>query len=282
MNKIIIFAVIILILIFFRKKESFGNVGFRMKILVPFYNPGTKLLDRCLRSIVNQTNKNYDVCLIDDASTKESHELKKIVLKYCHEYKNFDYIFKNENKGTLHSNVIAMEKMRPREHDVIIIVDGDDELYNNKVFQKIEDAYKNNDIYTTFGNYYERTGRNMKKNGNYDALCKRDFKKMLQTNTVRKNWYGFTHLKTFKYKLFKNIKKSDLMRNGKYLKSATDVATMVPIFEMAGGKFKCFDEPLYIYTKDHPNSHHNNKKSHNKQTNNKDHVYSKPYYTPIV
>ena len=41
------------------------------------------------------------------------------------------------------------------------------------------------------------------------------------------------------------------MRNGKYLKSATDVATMVPIFEMAGGKFKCFDEPLYIYTKDH-------------------------------
>ena len=109
----------------------------------------------------------------------------------------------------------------------------------------------------------------MKKNGNYDALCKRDFKKMLQTNTVRKNWYGFTHLKTFKYKLFKNIKKSDLMRNGKYLKSATDVATMVPIFEMAGGKFKCFNEPLYIYTKDHPNSHHNNKKSHNKQTNNK-------------
>ena len=49
------------------------------------------------------------------------------------------------------------------------------------------------------------------------------------------------------------------MRNGKYLKSATDEATMVPIFEMAGGKFKCFDEPLYIYTKDHPNSHHNNK-----------------------
>ena len=82
MNKIIIFAVIILILIFFRKKESFGNVGFRMKILVPFYNPGAKLLDRCLRSIVNQTNKNYDVCIIDDASTKESHELKKIVLQY--------------------------------------------------------------------------------------------------------------------------------------------------------------------------------------------------------
>ena len=48
------------------------------------------------------------------------------------------------------------------------------------------------------------------------------------------------------------------MRNGKYLKSATDVATMVSIFEMAGGKFKCFNEPLYTYTKDHPNSHHNN------------------------
>ena len=142
MNKIIIFAVIILILICFKKKESFGNVGFRMKILVPFYNPGAKLLDRCLRSIVNQTNQNYDVCIIDDASTKESHELKKIVLKYCHGRKNFDYIFKSENKGTLHSNVIAMEKMRPRDHDVIIIVDGDDELYNNKVFQKIEDAYK--------------------------------------------------------------------------------------------------------------------------------------------
>ena len=49
---------------------------------------------------------------------KESHELRKIVLQYCHENKNFDYIFKSENKGTLHSNVIAMEKMRPRDHDI--------------------------------------------------------------------------------------------------------------------------------------------------------------------
>ena len=39
MNKIIICAIIILILICFRKKESFVNSDFRMKILVPFYNP---------------------------------------------------------------------------------------------------------------------------------------------------------------------------------------------------------------------------------------------------
>ena len=60
MNKIIIFAYSTNTILF-KKKRRFGNAGFRMKILVPFYNPGARLLDRCLRSIVNQTNKNYDI-----------------------------------------------------------------------------------------------------------------------------------------------------------------------------------------------------------------------------
>ena len=136
--------------------ESFFGQSVRFKILVPFYNPGSKLLDRCLKSIEKQTYKNFDVCIVDDASNKETFELHKIIDKYCSKNKNFTKIIKKVNKGTLHSNVIALDKLKPKDMDVVVIVDGDDELYDNKVFEYLSEIYKNKNIYTTFGNYARR------------------------------------------------------------------------------------------------------------------------------
>ena len=55
---------------------------------------------------------------------------------------------------------------------------------------------------------------------------------------------------------------------------------MISVLERSGGKFKCINEPIYIYTNDHPNSHHNNNNSLKKQRKNEIYIRSKAF-TPL-
>ena len=46
----------------------------RVSVIIPVYNVGN-YLDRCMKSIVNQTYKNLEIILVDDGSTDQSAEL---------------------------------------------------------------------------------------------------------------------------------------------------------------------------------------------------------------
>lgn len=262
--------------------ESFFGKGPHFKILVPFYNPGPKLLDRCLKSIEDQTYKNFQVCLIDDASTDNTVELHKVIDKYCSRNKNFTKIIKKKNKGTLHSNVIAMQKLKPNDMDVVVICDGDDQLYDKNVFEYLANIYKSKKVFVTFGNYVRRKGNTVRKGLNILCKDKSYWNDIIKRNAFREHKYVFSHLKTFRYILFKNIKKQHLMKDGEYIRSSTDAATMYPIMELSGGKFVCVNKPLYIYTEDQVNSHHNNKEKLKKQTANRKYIQNLPKYKPIV
>jgi glycosyltransferase involved in cell wall biosynthesis len=275
MFKININIIFIILFIYFLKKifksdkEHFSTSPFRLKILVPFYNPGAKLFKRCMKTIENQNNNNYDVCMIDDASTKETDELHKIMDYYTNKYDNYHSIKKKDNLGTLHSNIMAMNKLECNDDDVVIIVDGDDSLYGENAFKIIENTYLNNDVHVTFGNYYRRYKGEIDYKKNVD--CNRDYATIRRNHSYRDMnvWFGFSHIKTFKYKLFKSVPHNYFKdKDGTYFKSSTDVATMLSVLERSGGKFKCIEEPIYVYTSDHPNSHHNNNKTLNKQKKN--------------
>jgi hypothetical protein len=283
--------ILLIFLIYFIKKyllnnikEHFSNKEFKLKILVPFYNPGPKILRRCLESIIRQKNEynfKYDVCMIDDRSFKEVDELYKIMDEYTSKYPNFYSIKKKENLGTLHSNIMGMKKLNCKEDDVIIILDGDDELYGNDALNIIEKTYRENDVYVTFGNYYRRYNDKISKKINVD--CSRDYATIVRNHSYRSMdiWFGFSHLKTFKYKLFASVPDKYFKdKNNNYFKSSTDVATMISVLERSGGKFKCINEPIYIYTHDHPNSHHNNNNGLKKQRKNEIYIRSKAF-TPL-
>ena len=49
-----------------------------------------------------------------------------------------------------------MEELNSQDEYVIILVDGDDELYDENVFSYLNEVYKNNDVNITFGNYVEK------------------------------------------------------------------------------------------------------------------------------
>ena len=66
------------------------------------------------------------------------------------------------------------------------------------------------------------------------------------------------------------------------IKSATDLAMMMPMLEMAGQKIKCIDKLLYVYTVDHHNSLHNNGSKFKTQTNNNYIIRSKKRYNTVI
>ena len=251
-----LFRIIILIIKINLLSEYFLRQDTNFIVIVTFYNLTYNELNRCLKSIDNQTYKKYKVCVVDDCSIKNLSQLAKIKNKYKNK-KNFKYIKKNKNGGQISSIVKGLEVMKPKKEDVIVLVDGDDELYDNYVFSYLNKIYKKNDINLTFGNYVLRTKNNL-GNKIIRPCSKYNLIDMSNKNSFRKNFkFGPSHLKTFKYKLFKKIKEKDLKKNNKYIRTATDLTMMFPMLEMSRNKFICIDKPLYIYTSDHPNSLHN-------------------------
>ena len=265
------FLIVILISIFLfnnitSNKEHF-QVSNHFKIVVTFYNPGYDYLKKCIESIDKQNYKNYEVCLVNDFSNKDTKNLDDLCSIYSK--KGWKYLKKNENKGPCSSRIDGINILKPKDDDIIILIDGDDKLHNNKVLDILNNKYQDNTL-ITFGNFIKI--KNNKQNSNKMINCEKINLKKLSTNrnfrNLHNNKYPFSHLKTFKFKLYKNLDLNDLKKNGEYIRSSTDAALMYPLLEMAGKNIKCVREVLYDYTMDHSESFHNNNYRKIKQKEN--------------
>ena len=90
----------------------------KVSVIIPVYN-SEKYICRCVDSVLNQTYKNLEICLIDDGSPDNCP-------KICDEYAKKDEricIFHNENGGASVARNFALEKMNG---DYVIFVDSDD------------------------------------------------------------------------------------------------------------------------------------------------------------
>ena len=271
--------VLLIIVILYKKHREDFTIKNKFCVIVTTYNPGVKYIDKCLKTIESQTYKNYDVCVLDDASTKEIEDIDDVVNNYCNKY-GWKYVKRVENIGPLYGRIQAIEALNPNDEDIIVSIDGDDELNNEYVFDKLNQVYQD-DTMISFGNYVNRdivTGKLSKPRIN----CKKhNFKKIINHNAFRESKWIYTHLKTFKYKIYKKINHDDLKKDGKYLKSATDLALMYPMLEMSNGKFKCVQNVLYKYNRDHPVSNNKVKIKLNKQTQNAHFVRKSKKYNNV-
>lgn len=95
-------------------------------IIITVYNK-EKYLERCLKSICNQTSKNYEIIVVNDGSTDKS---EKIIKKYQKKHK-FKY-YKKENTGVSDTRNYAIEKVNT---DYFLFVDADDYIANDLIEQ---------------------------------------------------------------------------------------------------------------------------------------------------
>lgn len=205
-------------------------------IVVPSYNCA-KWLEKCLKSVENQTYDNYRVCVIDDASTDKQHA--KIAKLFC-EKNGWELIVNKQNEGALYNIKMGIEKITESDDDIIVTLDGDDWFSTENALQLLNLAYQEN-IELTYGRFFYYRNGEIGFSENYPDHIR-------ESRDYRKYGWVASHLRTFKYKLWRNIKDCDLRdENGEYFRVAWDMAFMFPMIEMAGNNIKFFDYPVYVY-----------------------------------
>jgi len=217
-----------------------------LKVIIPFYNVENWIATN-IESILGQTYKNFSCFYIDDVSTDES-------LTILEEYSSDKRIniIKNEQKKYALSNIYhAIELADLKDDDIIIIIDGDDWLANDKVFEYINKIYTEEDVLLTYGTYIEYPSGKVPFNiSSYSQ-------EIVKNNAYRKDIWRASHLRTFKYKLWKNIKIEDLKdKDGNFFRMTWDLAIMFPMLEMCNGKFKFVENITYCYNLTNPINDH--------------------------
>jgi glycosyltransferase involved in cell wall biosynthesis len=185
--------------------------------------------------------------LIDDISTDNSYER---CIETVGDDNRFSIIKNEEKKYALKNIVEGIGFAKPDDDDIVITVDGDDWLYDDEVFQKVNQTYINTGCLITYGNYERYPDGKLGHCSKYSAH-------IVNTNAFRQDMWRASHLRTFKYKLWKNIKEEDFLDNeGNYLDVTWDLAFMFPMLEMAGEKSQYIDDILYVYNCANPLNDH--------------------------
>lgn len=195
-----------------------------------------------VNSIKQQSYKNFTAAYAYDVSEdKTIWELYKSI--------SLDerfHIIQNEDKGSQISNFMyCYKKLKDRNlinpDDIIVEVDADDWLLHPFVFDYLNKAYQDPNVWMTYGHYIEYPSGNT---GGHFHMHLRD------DNDVRNHPFAYSHLKTYKSWLFDKVPEGYLKdpRTGKYWKTTADFAMCMPMVEMAGkDRIVRFDQPVYVY-----------------------------------
>lgn len=217
------------------------------KIIIPFFNV-EKWIKPCIRSVKKQKYKNFECVLIDDMSTDNSYEIAK---NEINNDSRFKLVLNTEKKLALQNIYEGIKLSNPESEDVILTLDGDDWLASIDVLEKVNKAYIDNNCWMTYGSYVEFPS------GRRGKFAKKIPQSVLENNLFRSFEWCSSHLRTFKYHLWSQIKKDDLLDDdGKFYKMGWDLAFMFPMLEMAAAKSQYIKDILYVYNLDNPFNDH--------------------------
>lgn len=122
-----------------------------VSIIIPIYNV-EKYLEKCIKSMINQTYRNLEIILINDGSTDES-------AKICEKYKEQDsrIVFINKKNGGAAS--AKNEGLKIAKGDYITFIDSDDFIEPDMIEYMVNTIKKYNSdiIQCSFTNLYKNT-----------------------------------------------------------------------------------------------------------------------------
>lgn len=140
-------------------------------IVIPTFNTPLAFLREALDSVLGQSCEQWQLCLVDDASTDP--QLRPILLEYAARDGRVEAVFLDENRGIAGATNIALQQCRGR---YIVLMDHDDVLAGNALSCVAEAAasrpgvklfYSDSDRISVDGHFVERY---QKPDFDYDLL----------------------------------------------------------------------------------------------------------------
>lgn len=200
----------------------------KISVIIPFYK-NLKYLFKSIKSVLNQTYKNYEIILIYDDDDKKD---LKIIKRKFKKLKKLIIVENEKNLGVAKSRNIGLSKSKGK---YIAFLDADDYWKKNKLKKQIN-FMKKNSLDISYSSYEILSG-NLKKK-----------------HTVKKTYTYDELLKKCDIGLSTVIMRSKLSKLGTFplLKTQEDFALWLR-FLRKGVKFKGINSSL-VYWRDTPGS----------------------------
>jgi glycosyltransferase involved in cell wall biosynthesis len=196
-------------------------VEVKFLILASGYNV-EKYVEDCLTSIEAQTYRNFELIVIDDASSDNSRD---VIQKYLRATKDLKWCAEYEfrNKGIVKCRHDALKRINHTiNFDVIVWLDLDDRLLPNAL-ETLNLAYQSSDCWLTYGNYIIKdTGQ----------VCFDENTIKYEDKPARHQDWKFIHLRSFRKELYYHLTDADLFPKQKTI--YPDINMLYCLMELAG------------------------------------------------
>jgi len=212
-------------------------------IIIPSYN-NAKWYEQNVISAMQQNypKDKFRVIYTNDASIDDTGTLVNNLIEK-HKWDNIKLINNIERLGALHNIYNMIHSCN--DDEIIVDLDADDTLAGPHVLERLNQEYQNPNVWMTWGSYLDSC--NMTR-----GCCKPYEQTVIDRNAYHVVPWRCSHLRTRIAKLFKLVKKEDLMYQGKFFMSAWDLSYQLRMLSMAGGRFSYINDILYIYNNDNP------------------------------
>jgi len=192
-----------------------------------------KYLKKCLSSLKKQKEPWSGVLILDNPKDN-SHDLAQKLI-YGGDLP-IDIFRHYEKKGLGYNLWFGIEQCRAQPEDIVCILDADDYLHK-KALKIVSKTYESGCL-LTYGSYIKLSKWKRTK-------VSTPYKADIKPRKVK--WHG-SHLKTFKFKLWKHFPEEYMMHDGKWAEAASDRALMYGLMEIAGMKNCRFvEKPVYYW-----------------------------------
>lgn len=212
------------------------------KIITAAYNCKDWVVNN-LEALKKQNHKDWQGVYIDDCSSDGGDNIAQELIR---RYKlNVKFIRNTQRKGALYNQIYAIEQSCPKDEDVIVIVDGDDWFKDECSLSAVNSIYQSPDVWMTYGNYED------KSKGRKGGVCI----PIPNGYNPRNGRWLFSHLRTFKFFLYKNLDRRDFRFTDTNIiyTSTGDCAIMRPLAEIATREhIKFIDKILLVYNNNNP------------------------------
>lgn len=204
-----------------------------VSIIIPFYN-AEKTLERCLKSVINQTHENIEICLINDGSTDNSEHICK---NFIIQDKRIRYLSQT-NKGVSYSRNIGIAIATAH---LISFIDADDWVEENYIELLLKNLIDNEaDISVGKEKIITENAENQVLKQKIEEIDILNNLKALELLFIDKKLKSYPWLKIYKKELFINVSFPE------HKEAFEDYATIFKVFSKAN-KVVISNQIIYHY-----------------------------------